>query len=943
MPRGEGSAPGAAAAEDTARSDLSVPPLTPPRLPPGALRALKRRLHALYRAAGTPPAARLVALAASHPSGDGITEAAVTRTLGSTDHGSLRDAVALASALAGQAGGDRAAVAAEVQALWLTAEQVRTPPVRTAAEWDAVALGVHPAPGPDATARPSLTEYVERPHDGTLRQRLAHAATARGSVFVLLVGRSATGKTRAAYEAVRATVPDWPVLFPTDADQLTGWIDEDGIDPRTVLWLNETQRYVSGAAGETAARALNDLLDRVAPLVVVGTMWPEHLRRLTGGGRGDVQETFHSRSLIVGRHAAVGVPDTLSADLPETVRAAARDPRLGAAVRAAGAGRRVLQHLTVGPELVRRWKDGPDHWFTAAEHAVLTAAVEARRLGHTSAIPPHLLMHAAASFMDSTARATADDDWFETAIGALTSTADGPSALVADRHEPGVGKADGYRPDDYLEQHVRRARAHLAPPAGFWEAGQWARTGDDAYALGRAAAERHRYAAADALYERAVELGSELARAAWAVLRETTHGPAAAETTAGSSAPAWSALAVAREEADAPGACAAYRRAAELGDAWAWAALARLRDEDGDRAAADAVADEALAAGHPLVWRALGRMRTADPAAAAEAYGRAVAAGDGWAHLGLARLAERTGDHPTAIAHAARAAASGVVAAWAELVRLHWAGGDGDTALGAATSGARAGAAEGWAVLARLRARAGDASGAAAAHREAAALGVTAAWRELALLADADGDTAAAEEAAARAARAGDAEGWTALAAARWSRGDADGAERAADRAARSGDVEAWTALSRAREAAGDPAGAERAADFAADHGSPAAWSALARVRERAGDRDGSRRAVARAVSLGALDAWTALGRVREARGDAPAAERAYHRGATAGDPDAYALLGALYEATARPSEARSAYRTATDAGLPEAWAPLLSVLTPRPPAGTSPTTGLPP
>ncbi|HET6860472.1 MAG TPA: hypothetical protein VFH94_25670 [Streptomyces sp.] len=870
-------------------------------------------------------------MAASHPSGHDLTEASVVRMLSSTHLGSLSDAVALASVLARQAGGDQEAVAAEVHALWLRAEEARAAPTRTAAQWEATALGVHPTPGSGGAASGPLTEYIRRPHDATLRQRLAHTAAGHGSVFVLLVGRSATGKTRAAYEAVKETLPDWPVLFPADAEQLTGWINEDGIDARHVLWLNEAQRYLSGASGETAARALNELLDRVAPLTVLGTMWPEHVRRLTGAGRGDAQETYHARSLIVGRRSAIAVPDTLSADLPETVRAAARDPRLGAAVRAAGRGHRILQHLTVGPELVRRWEDGPDHWFTAAEHAVLTAAVEARRLGHTSAVTPLMLMHAAAAFMDSTARATAGEDWFETAVGTLTSTDDGPPALIADRHEPGVGKADGYRPDDYLEQHVRRMRAHLAPPAAFWEAALWARTSDDAYALARAAAERRRYAGAVALYERALDLGSERARAAWAVLLETTEGPAAAEATAGASATTWSALAVSREQANGPGAYAAYRRAAELGDAWAWAALARMRQENAERAAADAVADEALNAGHPLVWRTLGRMRAVDPPSAAEAYARAAARGDEWAHMGLARLAERTGDLAAALEHASHAATAGVVAAWAESVRLHWSCGDATAALHAAVGGAQAGTAEGWAVLARLRARDGDTPGAAAAHREAAALGATAAWRELALLADTSGDTAAAEDAATRAAQAGDAEGWNALAAARRSRGDDAGAGRAAAAAARAGDVEAWTALARAREMAGEIEGAEQAADCAADHGSPAAWSALARIRERTGNRGGSRRAVKRAVSLGAHDAWTALGRVREDHGDKAAAERAYRRGAADGDPDAYVMLGALYQETGRLTEAQEAYRTGVDAGLLDAWEGLLSIVAARP------------
>ncbi|MGX1885457.1 hypothetical protein [Streptomyces sp. NPDC055287] len=848
------------------------------------------------------------------------------------------------------AGEDPDTVTAEVRTLWARAGQERVVRLRTAAEWDPLRLGVHPAPGLDGTLDLPLPEYIERPHDETLRQRLARTAATNDAVLALLVGRSASGKTRAAYEAVAAVLPDWPVLFPADAEELTQWIEAGAIDPRTVLWLNETQRYLTGASGERAARALGRLLDQVAPLAVVGTMWPEHVRRLTENRGNEAEESPHARALLTGRHATIGVPDTLASHVSSIAGAAARDPRMAAAVRAAGAGNRVLQHLTGGPELVRRWELGPDHWFTAPEHAVLTAAVEARRLGHASAVPARLLMEAAAGFMDSTARATAGKEWFPAAIGALTTAGGGPTPLVADRHEPGVGEPDSYRPDDYLEQHVRRVRAHRAPPAEFWEAARWARTADDAYALGRAAEERRRYSWAAPLYAQAVELGDGRARAAWAVLRETAEGKDAAEETAGTDPTAWAALAVSREGmGDKEASYTAYCRAAELGDVWAWAAMARMREEAGDTAAADAVATRAAAVGQAVAWRTLGRMRAARAVEAAGAFERAVTVGDGWGHMGLAHVAERAGDLPGAAEHATRAADAGVTAAWALLVRLNWSRGDQASAVRAAADGAEAGNAEGWSLLARLRIGAGDRSGAAAAHREAAALGVSSAWRDLALLAESEGDSVTAEEAAAQVARTGDPDAWTALAEARQARGDDAGAAGAAAEAARAGDVDAWITLARSRERAGGTEGAELAADQAADRGSPLAWSALARMRERGGDRDGSRRAVERAAALGAFDAWTALGRVREERGDTAAAERCYVRGGEAGDTDAYAALGALYMEAGRTTEACGAYRTAVDAGRLDAWEGLLSALAVQVPraasaqlAGRLRTTGLP-
>lgn len=139
-----------------------------------------------------------------------------------------------------------------------------------------------------------------------------------------------------------------------------------------------------------------------------------------------------------------------------------------------------------------------------------------------------MLMEAAAGFMDSTARATAGKEWFPAAIGALTTTEGGPAPLIAERHEPGVGEPDSYRPDDYLEQHIRRVRPHRAPPAEFWSGARWARTADDVYALGRAAEQRRVHGSAAPLYEQAIEQGHSRARTAASAQAE---GPPATRAT----------------------------------------------------------------------------------------------------------------------------------------------------------------------------------------------------------------------------------------------------------------------------------------------------------------------------------------------------------------------------------------------------------------------------
>jgi hypothetical protein len=86
---------------------------------------------------------------------------------------------------------------------------------------DPVLLGVHKAasghllagqPGSGDSAGEHVPVYVPRDIDNSLRERLAAGG------FVLLVGDSAAGKTRAAFEAMGATLPGHVLIVPANRD-----------------------------------------------------------------------------------------------------------------------------------------------------------------------------------------------------------------------------------------------------------------------------------------------------------------------------------------------------------------------------------------------------------------------------------------------------------------------------------------------------------------------------------------------------------------------------------------------------------------------------------------------------------------------------------------------------------------------------------------------------
>ncbi|GAA0671665.1 hypothetical protein GCM10010193_24910 [Kitasatospora atroaurantiaca] len=913
-------------------------PVPQAQVPPGPLRTFKKYLYRLYLDAGAPALeviAHLVAEAEELPGAPG--KDTISRLLSTERLPSQEDAVSVAAVLAERAGKPAAEAMASARELWTEACDAPPSPVRTVRQWDPLRLGVHRAVSTDGADPGLLNEYVVRRHDRILRDRLRSADSERGSDFALLVGSSSTGKTRAAFEAVLDVLPDWHLVSPSGgAPELLALVADESLGPRTVVWLDHAQRFLAGEQGEEVASALTALLERVTPLVVLGTLRTDHLQRLTARPNAEEAESdrFHVRALLAANNAEIDVPATMAGHLPELVEKAARDPRLADALRASAADGRVLQHLTGGPELVRRYECGPGRFFTVIEYALLTAAVDARRLGHAGALPGKLLAEAVVGYLPTSARVT-DDGWFATAAGSLCHHLDEHgrgelAALIAERVAPGFGEADGYRPDDYLDQHLRRKRAHLAPPRSLWEAAaRHAHTPADLYALGRAAQDRRRLGHAVQLYRRAMELGGGPARAALAALLEETGESAAAERAVAGSARAWILLAAAREAThDDSGAERAYREAANAGEPLAWVALARKREQTGDQRGAEELASRALLAGSSQAWLALARLResSADHEGAMRAFKEAAWAGELWAWTGLARLHERSGDRSAAELAYLEAASVGA-SAWTDLVRLRWTGGDTEGAEAAAEHAAEAGDGEGWSLLARMREIAGDGAGAETAYLRAARVGVTAAWVRTAGLREAAGDPIGGNAAAEQAARRGDPGAWALLARLRQQTGDPSAADVAAAQAARAGDAETWTVLARMRQLAGDTPGAERAATEAAENGDPQAWAVLARTRERAGDTQGAELAAARAVDVGGIGAWTALGRVREQLKDVDGAERAYRRATELGDADAWGALGGLYEEDCYRAGAERAYRVAVDAGDVTAWEGLVRVL----------------
>jgi hypothetical protein len=482
---------------------------------------------------------------------------------------------------------------------------------RPISAWDAQRLGVHRAISADAApgqAVPELTVYVERGHDSQLRGLLSARA---GAMMVVVVGGSSTGKTRAAFEAVRQCLPDWSLLRSLDAADLLDQLRGGAVGPQTVLWLNDSQIFLQGQPD--VAVALRRLLARDEPVVVIGTMWPEFWKEFTSiPDDGEPDVTPQARELLLHDAERVDVPETFTGtDLVQLTRVLSSDPRLATAAEAAEHDGKVVQVLAGGPELVQRY----DHPADAEDRfgkAVLTAAMDARRVGCETPVGESFLQVAAPAYLDPSDRAGAPDTWFDTGLRHATREIRGIAALTEIRQVPGMGSADGYVLHDYLDQHGRRTRRGELVPAEVWGALiADVRDPEDRTRLAQQAEWRGLYRYAVELARPAAEAGQATAMGLMARRLAAAGHIADAEEWARRAAEAGDPVAVQLyakrldDEGDRDGAHAILRTAADVGDTSAIVALAARLDDAGKAQDAERILVQGAEAGDTMVMQRL--------------------------------------------------------------------------------------------------------------------------------------------------------------------------------------------------------------------------------------------------------------------------------------------------------------------------------------------------
>ena len=468
-----------------------------------------------------------------------------------------------------------------------------------AGEADPRRLGVHAAISTQGVPDETQPEYVPRDVDAArsgVRAKVAAAAQRGG--FVLLVGGSSVGKTRCAFETVKDLLPDWRLVHPAGPGEVAA-LPTTPSQPM-VVWLDELQRYLDGEHGLTGA-VVRALLGAPHPAVIIGTVWPDRYTVYTALPAPGGADPHAREREVLDLADVVRIDPEFSKGEQDRARAAAeRDPRLRVALGAAGYG--LTQTLAAAPQLVARWDDAraanPYGW------AVLTAVLDAARLGARAPLSADFLRAAAPGYCASQQQAEAGENWFEQALVYATAKLHGAVAALRPAGAS-MGRVAGYTVADYLVQHASRERRSARVPASTWDAVvSHVRDPDDAARLADSAKDRLLYRYAIPLYRHAADAGDGYAARALAGLladRGDLEGAeqilrARADADDGPAAEALAELLADRDDLDG------LRARADADDGPAAEALAELlaeRDDlDGLRARADAddgPAAEALA------------------------------------------------------------------------------------------------------------------------------------------------------------------------------------------------------------------------------------------------------------------------------------------------------------------------------------------------------------
>jgi len=216
--------------------------------------------------------------------------------------------------------------------------------------------------------------YVPRDRDEGLRAALER------SDFVVLIGPSKAGKSRTAFEAALAVLPDAVLVVPRPGRRTLEKLAQGDLldaccpEQRIVVWLDDLERFLAPSEGFDTGR-LSQLGRRSPRLVVLATLRTDQLALLTQPGTAEIDKTVR-QLLEAGEQVRLEL--SLSGGERERAVSAYPDEDFTGGV---GIGERLVAGPLLRDKCLAALDDQPIRWCLAL------AAVDWRRIGMPRAVP----------------------------------------------------------------------------------------------------------------------------------------------------------------------------------------------------------------------------------------------------------------------------------------------------------------------------------------------------------------------------------------------------------------------------------------------------------------------------------------------------------------------------------------------------------------------------
>ncbi|WP_157431548.1 SEL1-like repeat protein [Actinomadura hibisca] len=370
-----------------------------------------------------------------------------------------------------QGQGDQVNVALNIEAGYFGVQDALPPWLLTRTEhpkvrdFDALELGVHRAPVHNGNAVPP---YVSRDVDETIRARLAKAANLGG--FVLIVGDSTAGKTRAAYEALNATLPDHRIIAPQDGEELKHYLMGIASSPHPhVFWLDNLESYL-GLDGLN----VNLLTYMHAKRhIIVATLRAERYRKIIREDyerpmEGSEHQHLRFRSNIAVRIIERIVPIIIQRrwTSSEIERAKHSDDRriLDAVSRQDIYG--IAEYLAAGPKLLDEWRIAKGSASHPRGAALVSAAIDLRRAGMAEAISIDLIRQTHEWYLEAEGGILLRPEPYDAAVRWACERRYGVTSMLL----PSPKGPSFYRVFDYLQDSIAGDPESSPIPGHVWEA-----------------------------------------------------------------------------------------------------------------------------------------------------------------------------------------------------------------------------------------------------------------------------------------------------------------------------------------------------------------------------------------------------------------------------------------------------------------------------------------